>query len=181
MYADRWIVRLMIGFGLLFLAGPIVFWVWASARAADAAAWPSVPGEVVAGRVETHVTTERSETGRGSSTTRVSFEPVVTYAYRVGGRDYRGEDLRLIAGYSFNAPEEAEAFLEDYPVGAAVEVHYDPDRPADAALELDRPTPWVFLVWLFALPCLAVAWFLAPHDRRWPRLGGGRRRQAGNA
>ena len=62
--------------------------------------------------------------------------PVVIYTYSVDGRPY--QSYRLRAGDDtgqIRVIGDASRTLERYPVGSNVTVYYDPEDPANAALE----------------------------------------------
>jgi hypothetical protein len=63
------------------------------------------------------------------------FGATVSYAYLVGGCDYRS--TRLYAGRPVlsGSPKSAEATIAKYPPGALVSVFYNPANPAEAMLE----------------------------------------------
>ncbi len=65
------------------------------------------------------------------------YSPYVLYEYKIGERLYTAERI----GYtSSNGPDiaRAQAVIDRYPVGAIVSVHYDPQNPSEAVLELSN-------------------------------------------
>jgi hypothetical protein len=91
----------------------------------NAQSWPSTSGTVLISTVQS------KRTGRSRST-----YPVVVYQYQVGGRDYQGQ--RIKAGEQFlnvRVAGQAQATVARYPSGANVTVYYNPQNPAESALE----------------------------------------------
>ncbi len=90
----------------------------------SAQGWRTTTGRVVLSRVEV------------SGGENTSVQPVVHFAYDVNGRPYQGSHIR--AGDSvmrISTSENAYATVDRYPVGAIVQVYYNPDNPQDSALE----------------------------------------------
>lgn len=121
-----------------------------SRDAKQAVAWPAASGRIVSSRVESHM-----ESVGGRQGNRVRFyQAVVEYAYTVGSREYHSTRL------SFGPKEEtaqapAEAKAARYPEGSAVTVHYDPENPASAVLDVKVARQW--LGWLIMAVFLALA------------------------
>lgn len=94
-----------------------------SAAIASAQTWRTVTGRVIQSRVEVH----------GGDTTTV--EPAITYAYDVNGQTYQSSQFR--AGDSVMRVTSGNAYqtVDKYPVGAIVQVFYNPNNPSEAALE----------------------------------------------
>jgi hypothetical protein len=64
----------------------------------------------------------------------VTFEPRVTYGYRVGETEYESDRIGF-GDHFVTSRADAEAIVARYPAGATVEVFYDPERPRAAVLE----------------------------------------------
>ena len=105
---------------LLLIAGLVILapQLLALARGWRSEGWPVTQGEIVS--------------------RRSSPEPGVTYQYTVAGQTYRGEqvtlwskDLRAGRGSSRDLPSDLPSAL---PAGTIVEVHYNPEHPAEAVL-----------------------------------------------
>jgi hypothetical protein len=60
---------------------------------------------------------------------------VIRYRYRVGDRDYEGDNIR-IGGKSRSTGLLAKALTEKFPDGRPVEVYYDPADPSKSSLEM---------------------------------------------
>ena len=65
---------------------------------------------------------------------RSFYAPVVEFEFSAGGERYRGKRLRF-APMSFPNPGDAWAYLRAFPVGAGVDVFYDPADPARSVLQ----------------------------------------------
>ena len=114
------------------LAGLLMTWITISnlRQAASARGWPVTRGRIV--RSEVEAKWQFASATRG---TRVrTYQALVEYRYRVDGREYSSRRVRLGATV---ASDEAIAGAEvaRFPVGADVEVHYDPREPDSAMLE----------------------------------------------
>lgn len=130
-------------FGLLLLLAVI-----AGRRASRIAAdWPAVRGQIVVSEVEA---IHKYEDGRS----RTTYAPAVEYAYQIGGHDYRGRQIKFAIGVS-GTQRYAEKVIARYPLGSAVDVHYDPTNPSNAALE--NPTGYYWFMLAVAIACFALA------------------------
>lgn len=79
----------------------------------------------------------------GHDNTRLGWRPVISYSYKVNGKNY------VSMGISSRSYEEttdsadsppSQAFLsllKRYPAGTKVTVHYNPNNPSNAWLEID--------------------------------------------
>jgi len=141
------ILFLVLGFGVL--------WFIYTVRRQDEAyrKWPTTPGIILSSAIDV----ESRETG--DHKVYAVWAIRISYSYRVDGRDYRGS--RFSASRSVEvptrgkfslAPEWYQALRDRFPVGASVEVHYNPTKPDECYLYF-APTEWVmFLVmWFFVL------------------------------
>ncbi|SFD17894.1 Protein of unknown function [Bosea sp. CRIB-10] len=134
-------------FAGLFGAAALLFFVGHKRYLARANAWPITPGEVVSSTVE-----QRRSTENGKA--RTTYLPVVEFAYTVEGNRLHSRQVKL--GLEVSGSESlAQGIVDRYPAGAAVEVHYDPQDPSNAALENPTGTNWILLG--VALACFAIA------------------------
>ena len=141
--------KLMVFAGLFGLVALRMFFMVRKASAA-AASWPSTSGKVVTSTVESY----QKRIDRSTST---FYEPVVEYAYRVHGREFRSRQITLgsTSGGSRGFAEKAAA---RYPVGMTVELRYDPANPSQAALRIGGSQNWIILaVALLAFACAIYA------------------------
>lgn len=85
--------------------------------------WPTTPGTVVESNVQ-----KKGKNGDAR------FRPIVRYVYAVGGVKY--ESTRVSLEKSKSRQSIAEEVCKKYPAESGVTVHYDPQSPGDALLEL---------------------------------------------
>jgi len=134
------------GMGFFALAGVMLLALLRAARrqAAAASKWPVTTGRIVSSTVEHY----RTRVGGARSGTLTTFyEPVVEYSYRVNGREYHSSQLSF-GGRVAGSEQLAQAKAAQYPAGTEVSVHYDPDNPTNAVLDLKIA---------YATPLLALA------------------------
>ena len=99
--------------------------------------WATVEGTITAAALDerTSTTTSHDRFGTISRKTSTRYVADVSYAYAVRGTEYEGATISFSASSSFDQPQEAQAVLDGYPVGAVVAVHYDPSHPERSVLE----------------------------------------------
>lgn len=141
-------------FGLIFAGVGYAFaFHWGiplleKARASET--WP-----VTSGVVET-ATVVSSTDGDGDT----MYEADIVYRYAVLGRDYRGSDVEVGGQVRSSSRKHALRVVNRYQPGDAVDVHYNPDDPADAILE-PGATPGGHLVYWIGLAFLAFGALIA--------------------
>src|SRR5262249_2096244 len=90
------------------------------------------------------------------SNPRMHYKASVIYAYEVNGHQYQGDRLTIGAIVSATFSGMAKRTAAKYPVGAEVDVHYNPQSPGDSVL---RPYSWLQLLPLvISASLLAFAW-----------------------
>ena len=116
----------------------LTFAVRVIGRAATPLDWLTVPGRITGSHMEqvfvgTHI-------GRYSNWPVYEWRFFVTYQYTVDGKTYEGTriDATSVPGHKYPLTGERR-----YPTGSAVLVHYRPQNPADAVLELKVPWTWI--------------------------------------
>jgi len=88
--------------------------------------WASATGTIMMSSVQT------SHSATGGS----SVYPVIVYQYEVNGKTYQSQTLRVGDKYlKVNIVGQAQKTVDKYPIGAKVTVYYDPNNPAECALE----------------------------------------------
>jgi hypothetical protein len=88
--------------------------------------WPSTKGKIVTSRVEL-------SSGRDMATVYAK----IAYEYQLSGRTYQCDQVHSGDEYYAEATrEETYDLVDRYPVGREVTVYYNPDNPAEAALEV---------------------------------------------
>lgn len=142
--------------GLLVFAFFTALFVYAFNKQASAQrAWPVVPG-----RIETvgisHFVSHSSDEDRTRET--VMYRLQVVYAYDVAGVTYKGES---IAGANTSSSSEtfARKSAAKFTAGAPVEVHYNPENPAQSAV--GSGLSWAWLLWIIPALFVAGAYFIA--------------------
>jgi Protein of unknown function (DUF3592) len=132
-----WVWLILVGAGMTALgAWPLVIGVRDIRMGRRSGAWPTAPGRVTASKIVV---------GKYASF-------FVDYRYEVAGISYDGDVLQ--PGQPALSRAQAEALEEQYAVGTAVSVHYDPDRPAKSVLipGMASGGPW----WAIALGALLI-------------------------
>ena len=91
---------------------------WKNVQMAKASMnWPTTAGRIMASDVK-----------------KVVFrrQPQISYSYSVNGSPFTSQRVSFAGGYK---PKEVDPILARYPIGTEVVVAYDPQNPAEAALE----------------------------------------------
>jgi hypothetical protein len=146
--------RLLGSFALLL---GVAFTGWSAAELLDwlrIRSWPTVTGEIR----ESTVVEERVSTQVG----KYRNEPIyaqrlhLRYEYQVSGRAYEGHRVDQLPVVRRNAAADAGR----YPRGARVVVHFAPQSPADAVLEVTTPKAAVAGLPLGLALLACAAWLL---------------------
>lgn len=117
---------MILFYSIFFIIGAIVLmWGIASSRTAlISARWPSVPGSVTASSLDI------SSSSKGSTI----YNANIHYTYSVGAQNYTGTRVTFGDINTSNSSDAAQTVYR-YRVGTVVNVFYNPNDPADAALE----------------------------------------------
>ena len=115
--------------------------------------------KVVAGRITKSTLEEKrvdTSYGDGLRRSEVGYQPQVEYQYRAGDETLAGKQISLVEKqFTQKAGQKA---LEKYPVGAVVQVHYDPDDPQRAVLETGTVvSSFIFMLGGLALVAAGIA------------------------
>jgi Protein of unknown function (DUF3592) len=138
-----WIVIAVFG-GIVLLATVVKLReVWRCSK------WLVTSGKVVDSKVESR---RRGGLRQGEDTDTMGNYPLVVFEYTVEGQNYKGK--RISVGEQMPDFQVAET-LGKYPVGAAVDVFYNPLSPGQSVLERDLPPNFIkafagIFVFLFA-------------------------------
>jgi hypothetical protein len=131
------VIMAILGTGLTILG--IVKYI----NAAETKSWPVTKGEVTVSEV-------------GGS---MKYTPSVTYIYRVDTTDYSSNGIETMNFNSKNR-EYVQEYIGKYPVGATVDVFYNPVRPEQAFLEPGAKRGHLYLlgfgILVLAVPVLSV-------------------------
>jgi hypothetical protein len=155
-------VRLLTIPLFLFLMMFSIVWtaiaVIVMARSLRSTSWPRAVGTVLAAEARRIVS---RTTTSGQPVDSVTYEPYITYAYSVGGRQYEHDTFAAAVASTSREPAAAEAIVGRYPVGHQVTVFYDPARPDDAVLvPVGSRGNWFFLVFGCVLFAASIAGLL---------------------
>lgn len=153
MSADTILLLVLAGCALLAAAAlGLIQWRIARLKRAVAAAraWPTVPGRIVAGRID-----QRSiSLPRGGRA--VSYGAIVEYEYEAAGRRHRSARYSLSGPAYYSFERRAKRLLARYPAGTAVAVSYDPAAPQAGVIALEAPAITTFrIVFWFCLALFA--------------------------
>lgn len=96
--------------------------------AAKSRSWPTTQGVVLGATIEA----KRSSSSRGGTST--SYYPVVIYEYQIAGKIYHNNSLS-VEGAMGGPAGRAQQKIMQYPAGATVTVHYNPDNPQQSGIE----------------------------------------------
>jgi hypothetical protein len=136
-----------IGLGtLLVVVGVMVLLTRRRSAAKQAASltWPTCDGQVTRAVVQT--TRDKDD---------VTYSADIAYAYAVNGQSLSADRVAWGGRASSSNARDAEAVVARYPVGAAVRVCYNPDKPAEAVLE-PRATGGLRTMMIVAVSFMAV-------------------------
>jgi hypothetical protein len=117
--------------GLFTTAGLLTtLWGWiVIARSHKTRTWPSVTGTIVTSNIATDAD---------------DLLPDIRFSYNIADRHYV-KSLEFPGGTT-PTQELSQQYIERFPQGASVAVHYNPDRPDQATLEPGpRPGDWMIL------------------------------------
>ncbi len=126
--------------GGLFLILGLVFFLFGMVnnnRAKKALTWPTTTGTVLTSGVTSHTSTS-------NGIRNTTYEPEVSYQYSLMGQVYNGKRIRF--GANRMKQDEAYEVAGRYPVGSQVNVHYNPDKVTESALETVAQGSTVFIV-----------------------------------
>jgi len=116
----------LVGLGFLAIGVVIFFLGLRDYRIAKASAgWPATEGSITQICIRTDDRGENHE----------SSHPAITSDYRVMGSPHQGSRPVIGATPSYSNHRKAEAFLEAYPIGKRVTVHYNPEKSDQSVLE----------------------------------------------
>jgi hypothetical protein len=138
----------LICFGLVTL----LFFFGARRAARAAASWPAVTGKIVKSDVEEY---QERDDDEGRTRWRTAYRPAVEYVYAVNTREHRGNKINYAMSVSAGRGY-AEKVAAKYPVGSAIEVHYDPANPGTSALST-RGAGATWIIFAAALIVFALA------------------------
>ena len=148
----EWVGVGLLLVGLIWTGGFGYAHLRAIGKAKASESWPSAMGRVVG----CDVVEEKSRDREGHTTTW--YNPVVSYAYNVGGREHQSQRLRF-GNYRCSSRKKAQAILAPYPEGSTPAVRYNPERPDECVLETRKPGPIYLIMALFGLIFIGMGLF----------------------
>lgn len=141
---------LVVAIALAAGAFALLWWSRSSAKAIAGASWRPTLATVIYAEVATETVKNRG--GRDAE----RFVPVIAYEYEIDGAPYQAARLRFGDTSSANLAD-AEKVVERFPVGAGIEIRYDPNAPSEATIESDTDRFEYRMIAGIALAVLAVA------------------------
>lgn len=119
--------NVLFGGGFMFAGLLMMLFAAISAiRVLMAQNWPTAEGRVLG----SHIASSHSSEGG------TSYRAVIQYQYQVGERTYQSDLLSFGSRNMYAGYGGAQRALQRYPVGAAVRVHYNPNKPERGVLEV---------------------------------------------
>ncbi len=140
--------------GFAFFAALIIFGI--QRNAARQRAWPLVPARIERSGVQEFQELERHD--NGPDRWRTAYRADIVYIYEIGGVRYTGDMAASGTRISSNIESIARNMAAKYPTGMTVDIHYNPDNPAESVL---KPAGrWLLLLWLIPGIMVALAYFI---------------------
>jgi hypothetical protein len=126
----RDISPVLVVIGLYGLVNAILDW----RRGVRVAAWPTIPGVVKAAGVK-QGRSGASDMGHGNNPKTTVYRAAIAYAYEVDGVPVQGTRVQFGAAKNERVKAAAQDAVARYTPGQTVQVHYNPERPGESALE----------------------------------------------
>jgi hypothetical protein len=147
---------LVVGFGAFGLVVALMAWA-VQRQASMATRWPVVPGTIKLSEMEEYH--EASEPGGARGVEM--FGKRVTYTYLYQNVRYTNECARVAAGTPSASNKMLEKLMARYHDGAPVDVHVNPENPAEATLDARGDGRLAYVLWGIAAVFAALALFVA--------------------
>ncbi len=146
---------LVVAFGAFGLVIAVMAWA-AQRQASMAASWPVVSGTITLSDEDYH---EASEPGEARGTEMFGKRVCYTYSYQ--NVSYTNECARVATNTPSASSKMLEKLMARYQDGATVEVHVNPDNPAEATLDARGDGRIAYVLWGLAAIFAAAALFVA--------------------
>ncbi|MDB5600751.1 MAG: hypothetical protein JWN71_2795 [Xanthobacteraceae bacterium] len=145
-------VTACIGFGLL-----AAFFIYGIQRhVGRMTAWPTARGRIEESDVREFQALSQSGSHRRWTT---MYRPDVVYSYEVAGVRYIGDKRGTTGRFSASMTAFVRGGTARYPTGEMVEIHYNPENPAESVLD---PRAWpLLLLWLIPAAVFALGYVVA--------------------
>ena len=142
-------------------------------------AWRTLDQVLALGYSTTHGVVTNTELKRFSGENGESYCPIIRYTYSVAGKEYACDRRRCGKQQRF-VKSVAQRILDAYPVGNLVDVHFVPNDPAQAVLQVelegsDLAAALLTLPINLAMLGFGIAWMERRHRRLHPLPAGGAR------
>lgn len=145
-------------FGILWMLGFGYAHYRAASKASASETWPTASGKLL----RAQIVIEESSSSEGTTTW---YNPVVSYAYSVAGRQLTGSRLRF-GNVRSTIRKRSEAALAPYAAGGVVSVRYNPEKPEECVLESHAPAATYLIFTFVGIPILALGvWLMAVAPR----------------
>lgn len=126
-----------------------------SKQAVQAHRWPLVKGRITKSELDVF----QGRLSDDDTRTRTLYRPLIAYSYAFKGVTYSGNQEAFGAKVTSSSDSYARKLIAKYPLGAAVNVHVNPQNPSEAVLKPAVGGAWV--IWTFAAGLLGLAWFVS--------------------
>jgi hypothetical protein len=147
---------LVVGFGAFGLVIALMGFA-VRKQASMATRWPVVPGKIKLSEMEEYHQASEPGESRGVE----MFGKRVTYTYLYQNISYTNECARVAAGSPSGSDAMLQKLMARYQDGATVEVHVNPDNPAEATLDPRGGGRIAWVLWGIAAIFAALALFVA--------------------
>lgn len=133
----------MLGFLFIFVgAGAWAYVGYLRIKVQKSMSWPSTQGEILQSEVI-------QKGSGGYSATSTVYQAKIRYQYYVRGRRYKSDKIGIGGNVSTGSKGRAETTVRLYPVGATVDVYYNPENPKEVCLE--RKEEITIMAWIMSM------------------------------
>jgi hypothetical protein len=147
---------LVVGFGAFGLVVALMAFA-VQRQASMATRWPVVPGTIKLSEMEEYHEASEPGSARGVE----MFGKRVSYTYSYQEVSYTNECARVASETPSASDKMLQRLLSRYQDGATVEVHVNPDNPAEATLDARGDGRFAWVLWIIAAIFAALALFVA--------------------
>lgn len=150
-------INLLVAVPFLLIALFLGYRVFASNRAVKASEnWMTTTGRILATNVEAR-TSHSSDGGRSTA-----YYPNIVYEYQVHGQTFQNNQVTVGMQVGRGNYMTVQQQINNYPVGSTVQVYYNPENPAQSALERTAPgNRYLIMAVIFIVVILAITTFFS--------------------
>jgi hypothetical protein len=123
-------------------------------KLAAAQTWPVVEGAVTLSELRENV-----DSSVRSKRNSITYYAHITYCYSVGGKEYTSGKLNWGARIETSDIESVRAYLNEYPKGKKVPVHYNPAKPSESIVETGIRSNTFIYKMAFIMSCILLLCF----------------------